>query len=153
MPRIPPNRWLLLGFSLVAIIPLWTLLPDLDNDGNDSRYSLTAPGDDPFTFAPVALELGMEATAVAALLGVPIGDADKGEHWVYGPSWVRFECGEVVDWYSSVMHPLPVANPRPAASDHEQRATRRPRRCATRPRQESMAHPATAMIVRHSGTV
>lgn len=62
--------------------------------------------------SPSMLELGMDTDAVRALQGDPvIGGAD---HWEYGPSWIRFENGKVVDWYSSPLNPLRTASAQPA---------------------------------------
>ena len=43
---------------------------------------------------------------VAAILSGQVSRELSGVHWEYGPSWVRFECGQVVDWYSSPLNPL-----------------------------------------------
>lgn len=153
LPHRPPNRWLLLVISLVAIIPLCSLIPGGDMDVKNVQDLASSPNDDSLTLAPTFLEQGMEAAGVAALLGVPIVDAGNHEHWVYGPSWVRFECGQVVDWYSSPLHPLPLAGPGSAESVQRKHSPRRPRHCLTKPQQESMVYPTDATFARHSGTV
>ena len=38
----------------------------------------------------------------------------QGQRWHYGPSWIEFRCGQVVDWYSSPLAPLAVGSPRAA---------------------------------------
>lgn len=57
---------------------------------------------------PVATEavlhLGMSTDDVRALEGEPV--AVHGDLWEYGPSWVRFDHDEVVDWHSSPLRPL-----------------------------------------------
>ena len=63
---------------------------------------------------PTRLKRGMEAGAVLALQGAPISRESDGR-WIYGPSWIRFECGVVVDWYSSRLTPLRTASTRPPA--------------------------------------
>lgn len=101
------RRWLLLPTTAVAVWLLW-------------------PGDRPTTPAPVVAEaaraparrivptptterpllgLGMDAAAVLASEGEPMLKVND-ERWEYGPSWIRFEHGKVVDWYSSPMYPL-----------------------------------------------
>ena len=62
--------------------------------------------------------LGMEKAQVKAIQGAPVGM--HGIRWDYGPSWIEFECGEVVtDWYSSPLRPLRVATRHPAARDRD----------------------------------
>jgi len=50
------------------------------------------------------LELGMDEKTVRAIQGEPL--QWNGSEWIYGPSWLRFEDGSLVDWYSSPLHPL-----------------------------------------------
>ena len=64
------------------------------------------------TTAPRLLTLGMLAAEVRALQGEPTAmRAD--ERWDYDSSWVRFDTGKVVDWYSSPLHPLRTSHTRP----------------------------------------
>jgi DnaJ domain len=53
------------------------------------------------------LALGMSTESVHAIEGDP--DLIEDDRWEYGPSWVRFEHGQVVDWYSSPLRPLEVS--------------------------------------------
>ena len=142
LPYEPPNRWLLLVFSLVAIIPLCTLLPSHGIDATGTPDDASTDSGAPTEIAPVVVELGMDAASVAALLGAPEINADNEEHWFYGPSWIRFECGEVVEWHSSVLRPLPVADPGTASHARAHKPARRPKRCTARPRRTSRVHPA-----------
>ncbi|MGY0557205.1 MULTISPECIES: J domain-containing protein [unclassified Lysobacter] len=146
-----PNRWLLLVLSLVAITPLWNLIPGLDTGTTSARQASSSVRGDSTPPVPTLVELGMEPDAVTELAGPPIVDTSHGEHWVYGPSWVRFECGQVVDWYSSPLHPLPVAHPRPAPLQDKQ-LTRRPGACLVELQHKSTALPVAASFARHSGT-
>ena len=57
--------------------------------------------------SPQWLEPGMAETAVLAVQGDP--SKIQGERWLYGPSWVQFENGRLVDWYSAPQHPLKIA--------------------------------------------
>lgn len=150
-PHQRPNRWLLLVLSLVAIIPLWNLIPSLDTGTTVAQQAASALRDDSAPPAPTLVELGMEPGTVTELAGPPIVDTSNGEHWVYGPSWVRFECGQVVDWYSSPLHPLPVAQPRPTPLQDKQ-LTRRPSACMVEFQRKSTALPAAASLARHSRT-
>jgi hypothetical protein len=51
-----------------------------------------------------ALRLGMSADEVRAIEGDPV--STHGDLWEYGPSWVRFDHDQVVDWYSSPLRAL-----------------------------------------------
>ena len=53
----------------------------------------------------------MDADAVRASEGEPTLMVSN-ERWEYGPSWIRFEHGKVVDWYSSPLYPLNTATRR-----------------------------------------
>ena len=57
------------------------------------------------------LEVGMDKDAVLAIQGEPLHKYDT--EWDYGPSWLRFEQGLLVDWYSSPLYRLKVATPSP----------------------------------------
>lgn len=150
-PYDPPKRWLLLVFSLVAIIPLCTLLPNHGIDAARTPPDASAAGGDPAEIVPTFVELGMDAAGVAALLGAPVINADNEQHWFYGPSWIRFECGKVVEWHSSVLRPLPVADSRTAARAPDHKPARRTKRCTAKPRRASRVHAADAMSVPHFG--
>lgn len=52
----------------------------------------------------VMLHMGMSGDEVRTLEGEPL--AMHGDLWEYGPSWIRFEHDEVVEWHSSPLHPL-----------------------------------------------
>lgn len=98
---------LLLMLVLAALLLYWwgaqkSANPSLDPAG---------PGDavHPGLGAPtLAKEVtaGMDEQQVRRLLGAPTGMHEG--RWDYGPSWVQFECGQVVGWYSSPLHRLPV---------------------------------------------
>jgi hypothetical protein len=60
--------------------------------------------------APVpdgTLRIGASKAEVRKVVGAPLLASE--EIWEYGPSHIRFERGRVVDWYSSPLKPLPVA--------------------------------------------
>ncbi|MEO6169967.1 MAG: hypothetical protein ABIO84_03375 [Lysobacter sp.] len=57
------------------------------------------------------LELGMDPASVLAIQGKPV--SVNGERWDYGPSWLRFANGQLVDWRSSPLHHLQTATPSP----------------------------------------
>lgn len=64
---------------------------------------------------PANLALGMDANTVLAIQGEPVHQRD--DEWSYGPSWVRFEKGRVVDWYSSPLYRLKTTTPSPQPAD------------------------------------
>lgn len=68
------------------------------------------------------LELGMDTQTVRAIQGEPM--RINGGTWEYGPSWLRFEHGELVDWYSSPLHSLKTRSPSPP-SDGSSKSYRR----------------------------
>ena len=61
-----------------------------------------------------AIELGVSAQQVREIHGEPVSGWEQ--RWEYGPSWIAFHCGVVVDWYSSPLRPLKVASEHPAAT-------------------------------------
>jgi len=64
---------------------------------------------------PSHLALGMDADTVLAIQGAPMRRSDV--EWTYGPSWLRFERGKLVDWYSSRLRPLRTRGARPTPAD------------------------------------
>lgn len=96
-----------LATLVVAGALVWMLVPETESG--------EAPAEGvPVVTADVALpavnrgmlDIGMKDDEVAALEGEPtLRSADR---WEYGPSWVRFEGGSVVDWYSSPLRTLHV---------------------------------------------
>lgn len=50
------------------------------------------------------LAIGMDAATVLSIQGTPSRTSE--ELWEYGPSWIRFEKGLVVGWYSSPLYRL-----------------------------------------------
>lgn len=54
--------------------------------------------------SPGGLVLGMDMEAVRSIQGDPVQIRD--DKWEYGPSWLRFENGKLVDWYSSPLYRL-----------------------------------------------
>ncbi len=60
---------------------------------------------------PTLLSLGMSAETVRAIEGDP--EAIHDGRWDYGPSWISFDHGEVVDWHSSPLRSLKATSSRP----------------------------------------
>jgi hypothetical protein len=107
-PRREHVKWLI-PIALVAIgILFWgasavTPQPDAPGDAA-TRDNDASPAEAP---AAPSLSLGMSPENVRAIEGNPVAIRD--ELWEYGPSWVRFDHGSVVDWYSSPLHSLKTA--------------------------------------------
>jgi hypothetical protein len=66
---------------------------------------------------PHKLEVGLTAEEVSRIEDVPVTHDDQ--RWDYGPSWIMFERGKVVDWYSSPLRPLRHATMHPLPRTHE----------------------------------
>lgn len=124
-----PARWPLLLVALAAMAAVYAW-PDRERSPASAQAS--GPGDPatqarrpatrlapgvPGRPARVAqapmLEVGMDAATVVAIQGKPMRSSDV--EWTYGPSWLRFEDGKLVDWYSSPLRPLQTASPTPPA--------------------------------------
>lgn len=56
---------------------------------------------------------GMDADAVLSIQGPPSRVSD--DVWEYGPSWLRFEDGRLVEWHSSPLYRLRTRTPRSPA--------------------------------------
>jgi len=118
-------RWRMAAW-LGLLVALAALLLSADDDGGDAPRA-TAPDaaraaarttvlKGPVADGPV-LKLGMSPEEVMAVIGPPFSRDDTGQQWLYGASWVRVACGQLVDWYSSPLQPLKVANYRPGPDD------------------------------------
>lgn len=115
----------LLAPAIVLTVLGWDLLnrsnvvttPASDSDAREEARPLGTVPQLP------ALSRGLSRDEVRSMLGDPL--SVQGDRWEYGPSWVRFEDGQVVDWYSSPLHSLgatartPDTSPAmPQDSDH-----------------------------------
>jgi len=105
--------WLLLTVALG-----WGLWAGglFDTGQDDAAGTAPAPADAGLPGPAVAatgglILLGSDATTVRALQGRPL--MESVERWDYGPSWIAFSDGRVVDWYSSPLRPLKVASAHP----------------------------------------
>jgi hypothetical protein len=101
-----PTRLAWVGVLVVAGVLVWDFVPDPDRvdpvaEGVPAVTAEAAP-----VVSTASLAIGMKDDEVTALEGEPtLRSADR---WEYGPSWVRFEGGSVVDWYSSPLRTLHV---------------------------------------------
>lgn len=69
------------------------------------------------------LAIGMDGKQVRRIQGEPFNSHEQ--RWEYGPSWILFDCGKVVDWYSSPLHPLRVRSASPTDSAQLPSGTKR----------------------------
>lgn len=103
-PSYKPRYLLVAALALVALYWLGasrTTSPRLDPQG-----SADGPAKDISAQGVPRVALGMPPALVRQILGRPLREEEH--RWHYGPSWVDFSCGKVVDWYSSPLHPLRV---------------------------------------------
>lgn len=119
----PRSRWLLL--VLLALLALFAASQFMSGDTRTAQghapagavaRTAVAPSPEPAR-ATQPLLVGMSGKEAAGLLGSPLEIADDGRQWLYGPSWVRVLCGQVVDWYSSPLKPLGASRTRPRPQD------------------------------------
>ena len=111
-PRRPHVKWLIFVALIATGFLFWgasAVRPSSDG-GNDSASHDNEAAPAEATAAPM-LSLGMSPENVRAIEGRPVEIRD--DLWEYGPSWVRFDHGSVVDWYSSPLHSLKTAQARP----------------------------------------
>lgn len=117
----PPSwhTWLLVAAAVALLLALFAALDresvPADHAAANPPPAEAAQGRDPAietaAITPSQLELGMDQATVLAIQGEPLHHDDR--DWLYGPSWIRFEKGRVVDWYSSPLYRLRVATPAP----------------------------------------
>lgn len=79
----------------------------------DAAESVGTPGQVRPPAADKFLTIGMDREQVRRIQGEPFNFHEQ--RWEYGPSWIMFDCGKVVDWYSSPLHPLHVQRASPAS--------------------------------------
>lgn len=108
-PPVRRSRWLLAAVAGAGAGWLWWSsnppVPAPAPVSTATEVSATQKKSEPSSQAlPLQLQLGMDSTTVRKLEGEPV--MINGTRWDYGPSWIRFENGHVVDWYSSQLQPL-----------------------------------------------
>lgn len=102
--------WWLVALSAGVAILAWSLWPSEPVPEAEARQAPPPSVEEERTPAPM-LALGMTQDEVTAIEGEPLRRGE--ERWEYGPSWIRFEQGAVVDWYSSPLRALHVGSTRP----------------------------------------
>ena len=120
----PRQRGPMLGILLVVLVLALAMIVDFfsrqGSEQGSNPYSESTPAALPESGAPMRIELGMDAPTVIALQGNPVGM--HGDEWDYGPSWLRFKDGKLVDWYSSPLRRLKTStvSPEAATAAHEE---------------------------------
>lgn len=139
-PSLRP-RWgavglLVTSFVLVLLVS-WERAPPTPEEAAQLRVRADrSAAVNPRAIGRIAL--GMDAATVLALQGEPA--RVRGTTWEYGPSWLRFENGRLVDWYSSPLRRLrtAAATPEPAINArHARTAPPRPSAAGSSGRRES----------------
>jgi hypothetical protein len=100
---------------LLAVVAVCVLLWNVDylSSSPEASPAHAAAGDDPSDPDPVqapVLALGMSPEDVRAIEGEPL--IVHNDRWEYGPSWIRFERDQVVEWHSSPLHALKTVDGR-----------------------------------------
>jgi len=108
------------GYLLALMVVLATVAlmmrtdTDSASDGaaDAAAVGVAAPGSAPVGATPM-IAIGMSVQDVLSIQGPPV--ATDGNRWLYGPSWLRFDCLEVIDWHSSPLYALRTASAQPGA--------------------------------------
>lgn len=108
-------KWLI-PIALAAIVILFWGVTSVAPPSNGMADGAAGDSEANTVDAPAApmLSLGMSPENVRAIEGNPVAIRD--DLWEYGPSWVRFDHGSVVDWYSSPLHSLKTTRARPSSA-------------------------------------
>lgn len=129
------TSWFVTVLLILAALVVGWLLGAVDRDGSgDSSSSATIPepvarATDPIVPVPrVRIRVGMDSDRVVEIEGEPVMTGD--DRWEYGPSWITFHCGAVLDWYSSPLRPLKVESQHAPADEVEREAQLRVPGCA-----------------------
>ncbi|MEZ5461193.1 J domain-containing protein [Dokdonella sp.] len=111
------NSRIVLAFVVLVVIGLWigaNFAPAEDPDPAASLPAAEGPQQSkPGPPVVSIIDLGVTAQQVRDIQGEPVSGWEQ--RWEYGPSWVAFRCGVVIDWYSSTLRPLKVASEHPPA--------------------------------------
>ncbi len=117
IPKAAPTsrRGALLAIGSVVALLVLVVSWDWNSSASDQPAANTDTRVDPAVAVVAAntgtISLGMDTATVLAIQGEPVSMRDG--QWDYGPSWLRFEEGKLVDWYSSPMRRLKTADAAP----------------------------------------
>jgi len=116
-PARRPSKLVVYGMLvLAALLVWWWSRTDAETFGIEGAGIVE---NERQTAAAAAIRLlpGMTPDEVLALHGEPLGWDGDATQWTYGPSWIRFRCARVVDWYSSPLKPLKAAASKPSSAE------------------------------------
>jgi hypothetical protein len=105
------RHWWMAGMALVAGVVVLSLWPSEPVPEGEAAQATTPEAAAEEKAPAPMLTLGMTPEEVVAIEGEPLRRGE--DRWEYGPSWVRFEQGQVVDWHSSPLRALRVSSARP----------------------------------------
>ena len=115
-------RYLLPSAVAVLALALWWTPLEQPRQANAAATRAPPVGSDS------VLRLGADRARVKRIQGMPLNA--NANRWDYGPSWIEFDCGRVVDWYSSPSRPLQVVHHGPAMRGGELASSSKTLRCA-----------------------
>lgn len=120
VPRASLRGLLLMILLAVVVLVLFNSTNDESPAAGQQPIGTAMPeeADVQFTPSEQLLEIGMDTESVREIQGEPM--QKDGSEWIYGPSWLRFERGRLVDWYSSPLHALKTATSSPPVEEAEQ---------------------------------
>ena len=105
-------RYVLL-IALLGLVLYGLAIQEPEDTVPDNAQAIVRPSPDmQRPAAEKLLAIGMDDKQVRKIQGEPFNSHEH--RWEYGPSWILFDCGVVVDWYSSPLHPLRVPSPNPS---------------------------------------
>jgi hypothetical protein len=121
---VSQRSWLITALLvLAALVVGWILGAVEKDDGDDgSATSSASPArvaavDQEMPLPRPRLRVGMDSDRVFEIEGEPV--LTGVDRWEYGPSWITFHCGSVLDWYSSPLRPLKVDSAQAPADEVE----------------------------------
>jgi hypothetical protein len=122
------SSWILTLLLVLAALVIGWILGAVERDSGEDQSSAkpavpqvafvvdteTGPAPAPKV---VRIRVGMDSDRVVEIEGQPVTTTK--DRWEYGPSWIAFHCGEVLDWYSSPLRPLKVESMQAPADEVE----------------------------------
>jgi hypothetical protein len=122
------TSWLMTAIFVAIALGVGWLLGSSERDREDDTPAVANADVSPIAANPSAapaplprprIRVGMDSARVVEIEGEPV--TEGGGRYEYGPSWIEFRCGRVLDWYSSPLRTLKVdtTQPPPDEVEHE----------------------------------